>query len=648
MSYLGRCLKFLRSLHSYRRVIEALKSLTTRILLSAAGLSLTLVTATLVFVPFATPPIGWLPEAGKVETLLGTLLAAQAAIAALTLAVTLFVMQGVGARRDVDDRMYREYVRRSWVQRIFWSSLAAVFVTGAVLMTGTFIGGAGEVSDALPDLRNITLVAAAAFIANLVLAGLLFSRALHLAHPEQWWALRQDVNKRDVREAVQVFVRRVRRAVSASETDGYGLATGFSGLGEGSADEAIRDLLGDARRAMIERRQGEFRRSLWSIKELVSCAMNEIEHSGFMWGTPGKRPDWPPLRELVHNLDSFREEVIRQGSPEYVSELFDLDYWLISTGVRRLCGEMFTCGFDGYRKSYRMANRIGDGEYRKELHDRLGRMPRWLSFPAELQQAFPFIREMVRHQERLLSDAMHAGRPGDYEELHKGFEASFQFVLSRWRGWGQPSPEVIRLCESLERDYRIGLMGLSGRAIILADSGKIPNADPYLEVARGVYVHPEQLASDIAQVLDCGDYLRFFQWYYWDMAATVGSDQHDLLQWLSGQSHPARGDAALDGRHAAVERWRLPGSGVSSKPGLSAAAQGGGRSALGPPQLRAGTGTGGRPGGILRLPGRQRIHVRCGGRDGAGRSPDSGIPVSRHAATVGEENPGRMMMRTWM
>ena len=82
--------------------------------------------AAFVYVLLETSAMDWLPSTDEAGALLGPLLGAQAAIAALTLAVTLFVMQGVSARRDVDDRMYQEYVRRSWVKPIFWGSVVAV------------------------------------------------------------------------------------------------------------------------------------------------------------------------------------------------------------------------------------------------------------------------------------------------------------------------------------------------------------------------------------------------------------------------------------------------------------------------------------------------------------------------------------------
>ncbi len=151
-------------------------------------------------------PINWLPEAGDTTTFLGILLTAQATIAALTLAVTLFVMREINTRQDIDNRMYREYVRRSWVGIIFWSSIGAVAVTGSVLMSEHFVSKAIPDIDGHAGLRNLTLVAVAAFIANLALAVILLERSIFVGQPAQWRQLREDINKRDVSRAVRDFL----------------------------------------------------------------------------------------------------------------------------------------------------------------------------------------------------------------------------------------------------------------------------------------------------------------------------------------------------------------------------------------------------------------------------------------------------------
>lgn len=133
-----------------------------------------------------TDPISWLPKTSEVNALLSALLGAQAAIAALTLAVTLFVMQGVSTRRDADDRTYGEYIRRSRVRLIFSTSIGAVFITGVVLSIQAAVGDAADQGGSAASVRNLTPLAVAAFVANLAFAVVLFEQAIRLANPEHF------------------------------------------------------------------------------------------------------------------------------------------------------------------------------------------------------------------------------------------------------------------------------------------------------------------------------------------------------------------------------------------------------------------------------------------------------------------------------
>ena len=481
-----------------------------------------------------TEPIGALPKVGEAGTLLGALLGGQAAIAALTLAVTLFVMQGVSTRRDADDRIYAEYIHRSRVRAIFWGSLIAVAVTGVVLMTEQLVGDTGKIAHAMPGIPNLALVAAFALAANLAFALLLFERAIRLANPEQWRELRQDVNKRDVREAIQVFLGRMKRAIEARATGSSDLTVIFPDSGEGSADQAIRALLDDARRAMAERRQGEFESALDSIKELLTYAMDEMEQAGMQWGAPGSQPEWPPLRELGRNLYPFREEIIREGSREYILRLLYFDYWLATNGVQRSCGELFSTGLSGYRLNYQITTRFGGGEFHDMLRDRFSLNLDGLSYSQERSNVLPFLGEMVKHQELMLSDTMHANRPTDYEQLHIRFNSRFWDIL-RYREFNAPTPqETANLGDSLAQQYRIALMGLAGRAIILATSSTIADATPYLNIARGVYTRVRYLGDDIAVALMNERRFGFSLWHDWE----APDDAHGQVVTVSPEKYP--------------------------------------------------------------------------------------------------------------
>ena len=461
-------------------------------------------------------PVGALTEVSGTSTFLGAMLGAQAAIAALTLAVTLFVMQGVSARSDADDRVYTEYVHRSRVRPIFWFSIGAVAITGAVLTTERLVSDNGTIAQSVPGIPNLALVAVCALAINLAAAIALFERAIRLTQPERWQSLRSDVNKRNVREAVRVFVGRAERYATAQAANEADWSVLFPDPSEGSVDQAVRGISDDAQRAMDERRRGELERSLNSIKDFVGYAMDEIEGAGMQWGPPGSSAGWPPLRELGRALYSFRGGVIRSGDQEYIDELLRLDYWLVSTGLRRSCGELFTAGLNGYRWNYQIAIRVGSRDSQEMVRDRFLMNLNFLTFEHKSEELFPFMQEVIKHQGNMLSDALQANGVGDYRWLHGEFGSVLSDILQRWNGdvpdlgW-QTVPSDLLL-----QGYRVTLMGLTGRAVILADSGEIPDATPYLDLARAVYTRPTELADDVAAALEREHDSMFSQWLDWE------------------------------------------------------------------------------------------------------------------------------------
>ena len=497
-------------------VAKGILSRTRRFLLSWAALAVVFTVILVIGTSFA-PPLSYIPEPRDVGFVLGTLLTAQAAIAALTLAVTLFMMQGANAKADVDDRMYREYIRRSWVRIILWISLLAVGTTGALLLVGELIRGDLVTADYEPELRNLVLVAGIAGIVNLVLAVILFERALLHSGPGQWMALRRHVNETDVREAVQAFLGRLRRARKAREAEGSDLSVLFPDRGEGSADQAIRALLDHARRAMSERRYAEFKLSLDSILELIKYAMKEIRSAGISWGPPGSQAQWPPLRELSRNLYSFREDVIRQGDRDYMQELYSFDFKLTTEGMRERCGELFSVALSGYRWNYQIVNRIGSDVLREQIRDRFSLNAEAFIFGAGPQDRLPYTRELVRQQERILSDAMHSDQSSDFEQLHGDFQARLSAMGFNWEDEGMRDSDTPASFKQLEQQYRIALMGLSGRAIQLDQENRIADARPYLNVARQANSQLERLADDVGQALVRDESQRFFSWEEWEM-----------------------------------------------------------------------------------------------------------------------------------
>ena len=486
-----------------------------------------------VFILIRTEPIGALAISIGSITFLGALLGAQAAIAALTLAVMLFLMQGVSARRDVDDRVYAEYIRQSWVWPVFCGSIGAAAFTGAVLTVQRVVGDAGAVAQGVPGVSNLAVLAVVALAVSLAAPVALFARAIMLAEPEHWQRLRLDVNKRGVSEAVSAFLGRFQRAVVARVNNEPDFSVLFPDSGERSADQAIRALLDDARRAMDERRHGELVRSLDSIETLVSYAMDEIEGAGVEWAMLGTDNQWPPLRELGPTLYSYREEVIRAGYRDYLQELLELDYWFVSTGLRRSCRGLVTFGLSGYRWNYGMSARLGSRDHHEMLRDRFLMNLDGLTFGYDPESLAAFMRDVIKHQGEVLSDALHSGFVEDYLWLHREFGSILSNILERWNRDVRPFGTEAELSADLRLEYRIATMGLTGRAVILSGSGDVSDPTPYLDVARGVYGRSTDLAADVSAAMRIESHVSFSQWWGWDTQyrLSVHSDSLSLERY---------------------------------------------------------------------------------------------------------------------
>ena len=487
-------------------------------------------------------PWDWLPEHNDRNIVLAALLGAQAAIAALTLALTVFVLQGVHTRIAVEnpiaefaERLYRAYIQRLWVKNIMPYSLLAVATTGLVLAAENIINSKDVGSFTFPNLDNLILIAMIAFEANLVLPLVLFERTIHLLSPSQWANLSIGTYEMDIRQAIRAFGSRLNRAATSLRENRPDISTTFPVRAEGTADQAIRGLLEEAQKAMKEGRQGEFNRTIEIIKGLMTFALDEMEKTKLSWGPPGSQAEWPPLRELNRNLYPFRQEVIGTGTEEHKRQLRGLDYWLVTTGLTRQCGELFTSGLTGYEMNYQIANSYGSPQQQRIFRDEFGTVANELIFLQEPVEFFPYGMALVHHQERMLYDAIRRSQPEDYRALHTGFRPWMRMLRDVWNTEEWPPPPETELHEQLEREYRVALMGLAGRAVLDADSNTMSEWQEYINAARGEYQSTEALTRDIARALDREEGQRMSLWSQWEMEGahpgqvySINSEQYPL------------------------------------------------------------------------------------------------------------------------
>ena len=385
-----------------------------------------------------------------------------------------------------------------------------------------------------PGLRNLVLATVPAFIANLFLAVSLFERTIRLSRPDYWRTIRLDVNTGDVREAVQVYVNSHKRVQTESNSTA---ALPYSS--DGSASEAIQSLLDHGREAMIERRQRDFTQIFDSIENLIAYALDEISDAGFEWSAPGSQPLWPPIRELNSNLNSFREDVILREDQDFLSRLLSFDYWILRESVQRRCGELFTVALASDRQNYEIARRMGNGDLLSILRGRIWLNAQYLLSNAISEEDYFYFKQMVTHQERLLNGAMQVDSTTEYQRLHEGFEGFIRVTRTLMEGnqGNQAAEQVSRL----EQDYRIALMGLGGRAALLAKSGSIVDPNPYLDVVRGKHNRVEDLADDIAKALELAndDTMTISLWDNWEMEHAVSYEDFGVypekypLRWFA-------------------------------------------------------------------------------------------------------------------
>lgn len=487
---------------------------------------------------WGVPAISWLPTATAARDYISDLLGAQASVTALSLAVLLFVVQGVNARTDADEATYRAYLDRSHVRAGMAFSIAALALTAAMLLA------VQETSSGLllgPSAPNLLIAAALSFVANVLLMLFLFERTLRLLQPGGWRSLKDSVNEARIRRAVRSYLGRLRNR----QPDDWLMFRYRQDQPEASANEAIAAIFEDAVRAVNDRRIGEFARLLDSLTALTEQAVTAIEAEGDVsWGVPGSTPTWPPVGEIQERLYSFLESCVRSNDREVAYQLRRFNHWMTSRGVRHECGELFTVGLNGYTWLYRVASRSGFREMHDYCVDSIWTSIRGSAVDAVRAQSadgrqtdeealahFPYMRHLVKQLETILDFAMHENRPDDFVHLQEGFESILRTLEYSWRGHDWPRPASAEHYDAILRAYRVALMGIGGRALALAESGTIAAAEPYLEPLRAILSDARTLAGDIAFALD-EMHEDDFLWHNWE---TEG-----LKELVGGSIDPTR------------------------------------------------------------------------------------------------------------
>lgn len=478
------------------------------------------------------PLLGFMPPSSEGRQAAGVLVTAQATVAALGVAVMVFVLQGLRSV-EIDSAIVREeYERRIGAAARLFSllALAALSVVLYLLM---------QPSIEPPSVRwtvnvgNFVVPVALNLAVTLIVTWRFFSEAQRLSRRSEIREVERAVVDRIVRDGVNGFVRRLKIAQESSLSS---LSVLFgSDPAEGVVDEALQVHFDALRRAMTESRLTDYRNGFEGLRQYVESARDEFQREGIGFGPPGARPWWQPLSGIHDKILWLKEDVLRRTAwSPYTYELTRFDYWLANRGLRWRCGELYGVGVSGWRTSYEIAARLDDPELRRLIIERTWRLladavvylihreddegenrrPIEEQLDPSNSADLEYLYFLVTELERQLGLSLMLDRPHDFAEFHRGFGDFVRQLSLSTREFEELEGAARSAVERIRQLRRIALLGLSGRAVLLERAGRLRDAQPFLEVMRDEYQRLSDLVRDFVLVLDdpVGDRFSWSDW----------------------------------------------------------------------------------------------------------------------------------------
>ena len=188
-------------------------------------------TAVLLLVP--TLPVA--VQSREVPTVLGTLLAAQAAVAAIAIAVTVFVLQSqrgtarlrgaavgdtAAGTSDFATRHQERVLDAYELAAASARTIMAVFFVGATGLAYVIVQpGDGSLGLQPLGLQNLALAGLANLGIVLAETGLFYERARRMSRPVEWRRLVAEADRRLVADAAESYVRRLSAAAAVPEDE---------------------------------------------------------------------------------------------------------------------------------------------------------------------------------------------------------------------------------------------------------------------------------------------------------------------------------------------------------------------------------------------------------------------------------------------
>jgi hypothetical protein len=443
-----------------------------------------------------------LPGAGEESgnrDVLAALLGAQGGLAAIALAVTVFLTEAVHRREDVDDLVFRTFVGLAYLRFFFSVTIASLAATAVALLLAQ-----PSTAPSLDGVRNLTFLAGAAFGVSLAAVTGAFLRMLDLIRPHQWTRLLATSTEREMETATGAFIARLQGVESTND--------------ETAAEEAVQRILGEAVRAVRAGRYIEFETIMGRIKILVSQSVRQIRGASIRFSPPGVYASFPITHELRLHFGWLRGVAMKAGWNEFGREVWFFDEWLVRQGVRERSGELFSLGFEGFQRTYEHAVIDGDNHVRRictsrcwdfgipdPLEDLAQR-----AFQGEDLESLRFLRWMARPLSDYLLKTLETPAEKDFVAVSRKYEEALETISLGFSH--NLNATQFSATQELQQMYRVTLLGLAGRLVIEKETDAL--AASLGELSR-VYPSLDRLLTDCRYAL-AEAHESDFPWRSWE------------------------------------------------------------------------------------------------------------------------------------
>lgn len=464
----------------------------------------------------------FLPQVEPARTVVAVMLGAQAAVIALALMVLIFALDFIQRRPGLDDDIFKEYTSQLLLRRTFQAQLVLLASSATLLLM--IQPALGETFWPTID-SSIALVAVALFaVATLIIIARVFGSLLNITTPSRSQGLRRLVLGLRLEEALEGYAARVLSGRDRGLGDVFHLDSREQAL-----DEKVNAAIEQAEVALEEHRLGAFRFELKLMSELVEQAMAWMEDEQMAFGPPeaGWTP-WPPLQSIRRQIPSMRRDLFKGHPREFLDEMQLFDRWMMIEGARRLAGELFAEGVNGFDQIFSLASRSGDVEMDRAVVTRMWRFPllslkpllaHWLNKDKQRDVELYFYR-LLRLQSRYLEIALRQRRLDNFEQSIREVVRYIQVIPGDAESLSEREA-LTSLRDRLLQLHRTIVMAALGLALVRHRSGALAHdIQPYLDVGRRMHDRLPVLADDLRMGLEFRDYIGQ-EWLQWETEGIV-------------------------------------------------------------------------------------------------------------------------------